>query len=110
MEVSITQKLEEEVKQLANEQTGELLPLLLEKLMARDGLDMCPRHSMLDKRIRAEIALTKARRATRHGFFNHPSDPLAIDVEELYERTLKRTLEIRKEYRSRPCTCWVPKR
>lgn len=110
MQQDTLKNLDEEVKQLADEQSEELLPLLFEKLIARDGLTTCRRHLMLPERIRAEIALTKARRWARTELDVSQPGCEFVDTDNFYSRTLKRTLKIRKEYRSRPCTCWVSKR
>lgn len=98
--------VENEVKKLADELTPELLPMLLERFMQRDGLTFCVRHMRhLLPYIDAQIALGRAKRAY---FDDHPD--CALRIADDYHLSLKRRDEIRKTYRSTPCTCWVPKR
>lgn len=97
---SVLDLLESEVKELADESTAELLPMLMEHFVNKHGLTPCLRHRMLFDRVRAEIHYTKAKR----WFF---SDSLP---EERFKAIEAKTLAIRTEYRSIPCTCWVTKR
>lgn len=92
--------LEEEVKLLADERTAELLPLLFERLLDRKGLIACPRHGKLYARRVAEISLHHAKRNYHIGFLS----------EESLEKVKLHTLQVRKEYRSLPCECWITKR
>lgn len=103
-------KLEEEVMAMADEASAEILPLLYERLIQKNGLSICEKHSMLGVRISAEIALTKAKRKYMgdnpiNGVFTGYHENLAK-----YDTIKNNVLHIRKEYRSKPCTCWVEKR
>lgn len=98
--------IQDEVNRLADELTPELLPALLERMLKREGLTPCHRHmSLLFPYIDAQIALGRAKRAY---FDDHPG--CSLRIADNYRFSLKRRDEIRKTYRSTPCTCWVPKR
>lgn len=92
--------LEQEVKNLADERTAELLPQLFERLLERKGLISCPRHSKIYVRRVAEISLTHAKRSHHNGILGDFG----------YEKIKNHTLQVRKEYRSLPCECWITKR
>jgi len=109
------QELEKEVERRVDDLTPELLPQLLERLLARDGLVHCERHGdFLLSYVRAQITLTRAK---RHYYRDSNSCgstgyyPSYKDTEEMaYLSALRRRDEVRKIYRSKPCTCWVPHR
>lgn len=105
-------KLEEEVKVLADRESAELLPLLFEKMVQRHGLSFCERHSMLPLRIAAEISLAKAKKKYLGGGVSDIFDIASSHDENItkYAAIKNSTLNTRKIYRSKPCSCWVEKR
>ena len=110
-EVNSLVRLDEEVQRLADEQAPELLPRLYAELFKREGLQRCKRHSLLRERIKAEVMLTKVKRSCR---FRSVGESELMDLDGRLRpnlaQMLERTIKIRKEYRSHPCTCWVPHR
>ena len=107
------QELEAEIAKRVEDMTPELLPQLLERFLVRQGLVECARHGQkLLSYVRAQIALTRAK---RNNIPNHNSDcttgyyPSEIPqiISDHYNFALKHRNDIRKDYRSTPCTCWV---
>lgn len=108
------EELEKEVERRVDDLTPELLPQLLERLLARDGLVQCERHgAILYQYIAAQITLTRAKRnyfrddVSWSGYY---PNAMPQGVADLYHFALNRRDQIRKEYRSKPCTCWVQHR
>lgn len=102
-------ELEVQVQEMANERTADVLPLLYDRLMAREGLEECPRHSMLRERVKAEIVLHHAKKAVRDGIlssFDICHDRLATRLDSVIQDTEK----VREEYRAKTCTCWIQHR
>lgn len=101
------------IAELAFERTADLLPLLYERLMSKESLDGCARHAILRQRVRAEIALHRAYKALRDGSYIDRGLEFPVSYKKAskhYDLVEKVTKRIRAEYRSQPCTCWVPKR
>lgn len=111
--------LDAEVATLADEATPELLVRLLTAFLHEDrpGLVTCERHSHhLFPYVRAQINLTRAKR-NYYRWADHHWPPIchAGTVVESMPETNLRMAEIardniRKTYRSTPCTCWVQHR
>lgn len=136
----VLEELDAEIQREANALTSELLPRLLRKLLQpnREGLTTCERHSrFLVPYVTAQILLTRAKRQYHNDDWmgaaaavattawklanartatdgRHPVDTAYATVEATTEArfhsALSRRDEIRKQYRSTPCTCWVRKR
>jgi len=108
------EELEKEVERRVDDLTPELLPQLLERFLARDGLVRCERHdNLLLSYVRAQITLTRAKRNYNRydtlpstGYYPNSKDT----CEMVYLSAIRRRDEIRKIYRSKPCTCWVQHR
>ncbi len=106
------EELEKEVERRVDDLTPELLPQLLERFLARDGLVTCERHEYhLFSYVRAQITLTRAKRNYYRDGDTTPSTgyyPTGRDTSEVvYLSALRNRDELRKVYRSKPCTCWV---
>lgn len=113
----VLEELDAEVQRLADEATPDLLPMLLKIFMSDDrpGLMTCERHmKYLFPYVRAQINLTRAKRnyysdnwtpPCTHRSVEHSSQP-----ENAYNFALTTRDEIRRTYRSTPCTCWVTHR
>lgn len=113
--ITVLDELDAEVQRLADEATPELLVRLLRTFLSGDrpGLITCERHSMhLFPYVRAQIDLTRAKRNYyRWADVHWPGDGLSRSrQEETYDSAVIRRDQIRKTYRSTPCTCWVPHR
>lgn len=103
--MELLQSLEDEVKRRADEATPELLPALLEKLSSslRHGLIGCARHGkLLAPYIAAQIELTRAKRRS-----NNYCDNASY---KHYYIALEARDQVRRNYRSTPCSCWVQHR
>lgn len=110
--------LDAEVARLADEATPDLLPMLLKIFLKDDrpGLVTCERHMQhLFPYVRAQIALTRAKRNYYHyGDYTSPCSHGGDSRVDLSAEALRRATnirdDIRKTYRSTPCTCWVTHR
>ena len=105
------QELEAEIDRRVEEATPELLPQLLERLLQRPGLVDCVRHGQkLIPYVRAQIALTRAKRRyfwdddESSGYYPQGTPQGVVDH---YRLTLRQRHDVRKDYRSTPCTSWV---
>ncbi len=101
------QELEIEIARRADDLTPELLPQLLGRFLARDGLVQCPRlGSLLYQYVASQVRLPHAKRA-------YYRDDLSSSYygsgfgEKAYLQALENRNKIRKTYRSTTCTCWV---
>jgi hypothetical protein len=108
-----------EVMRQADALTPELLPRLLMQLLKRDSLVFCERHmKQLFPYIRAQIALTKAKRNYyRYGEWHvlpvKDTPPpvhngvMYADMPEMAYRLAEITRDnARRAYRSTPCVCF----
>lgn len=104
--------IQEEVQRLADELTPELLPMVLERMLARNTVTgCCERHDMhLLPYVAAQIILTRAKRNYLDDHRPLMQGENAMSPADWYHFNLNRRDEIRARYRSTPCTCWVPKR
>lgn len=101
--------LEAEIQEMASERTADILPLLYDRLMEREGLEKCPRHSMLADRVKAEVRLHHAKKALRDGpYLSSPG--CTLNISAAFEAAFKHAERVRKLYRSKPCTCWIEHR
>jgi hypothetical protein len=99
--VTAAADLDREVKERCDELTPELLPMLLRRMVAREGLTPCERHEqLLFPYVRAQIALGKAKRAYYE--YDGPKDH--------YDHSLEIRNAARARYRAFPCTCWLTHR
>lgn len=116
--ITVLDELDAEVQRLADEATPELLVRLLRTFLSGDrpGLITCERHSMhLFPYVRAQIDLTRAKRNYYRWADIHwpPGCHMGGQKslqEAAYDSAVIRRDQIRKTYRSTPCTCWVPHR
>lgn len=98
-----------DVQRLADEATPDILPRLLKILLSDDrpGLAGCCRHRVrLYPYIKAQITLTRAKRAFSNADHVYTHDPVRTN----FERAVTERDVARRLYRDTPCTCWVPKR
>jgi hypothetical protein len=106
--------IDAEVQRQADELTSELFPLLFERMLKRDSLSFCERHDkLLYPYVRAQIDLTRRKRNYyRYGDVSGSllEDSLSHCSERDFIRASDARDEIRREYRSTPCTCWVQHR
>lgn len=105
-------ELEREVQARADELTPELLPLILEKMLARNTVTgCCERHDKhLLPYVTSQVLLTRAKRNYLDDHRPMRQGDNVMSLADWYHFTLKRRDEIRAAYRSTPCTCWVQKR
>ncbi len=95
--------LEREVLERADELTPELLPAVLERMLARDGLVACDRHMfLLGPYVRAQIQLSRAKR--NYYDFDYEG------AKNIYIHALEIRDVARAKYRGTPCNCWATHR
>lgn len=113
-----------EVDARVEDSIPELLPMLLEKFVLREGLNPCHRHGvLLVPYIRAQISLHHCKRRF-HSWDGHFYRSATAEWEGMGNATASRILtpeaaymaalttrdNARRMYRSEPCTCWVQHR
>lgn len=108
------EELDAEIQREANALTSELLPRLFQRLLQRDGLLSCERHSeRLLPYVRAQINLTRAKRIhyQENAWETLSLGPMTLDhTYASLSRAQDHRDKVRAQYRSTPCTCWVRKR
>lgn len=99
----------EEVSRQADLLTPELLPMVLKSMFSRNGVAGCLRHeTLLQPYVRAQIELTRAKRALDHCHHNFDE---RYNQSDANLRRVKQTRDTAHDaYHSTPCTCHVTKR
>ncbi len=101
--MSLFEDVEREVIRRADALTPELLPLLFERMVERDGIVPCERHTtLIIPYVRAQIHLGRAKR----NYFEWDYE----GAKAIYEHALEIRNAARVKYRGTPCTCWATHR
>lgn len=96
--MSAPEKLEEEVQRLADEYSIELLPMLYERFMVRNGLSACHRHDILlpayfEARKELQIAVDTDES-------NYMGESYVMQCFDMVQMKLQL-------FKAVPCRCWV---
>jgi hypothetical protein len=101
--VSALEEIEREVRERCDDMMPELLPLVFTRMIERNGMIPCERHTtLIGPYVRAQIQLSRAKR--NYYDFDYEGS------KAVYQHALELRDVARARYRGVSCNCWLAHR